>query len=176
MELLDVYDNNGNKTGRVVERGNKNEVFSPNEHIAVSIIFIENSNGEFLIQKTSKEKNDEYSSTGGHVDHNENPDDVIIREVKEELGVDISKDNIIKLGYRLLDFPIRFLYYIKKDINVDELKLQKSEVEYVKYMSIDEINNLIDNNLMNKGHALLFKEILKYKGEEHGKQKEYQKS
>lgn len=174
MELLDVYDDNGNKTGRVVERGNKDEVFSPNEHIAVSIIFIENSKGEFLIQKTSKEKEDEYSSTGGHVDHNENPDDVIIREVKEELGIDISHDNIVKLGYRLLDFPIRFLYYLKKDIDLNDIKVQENEVNYVKYMSIEEINDLIDNNLMNKGHALLFKEILKYKGEENGE--EYKKT
>ena len=169
MELLDVYNDNGKITGRVVKRGDKSEVFAPNEHIAVSIIFIENSKGEFLIQKTSKEKNEEYSSTGGHVDHNENPDDVIIREVSEELGIDISKDNIVKLGYRILDFPIRFLYYLKKDIDLKDIKVQESEVDFVKYMSISEINDIIDKGLMNKGHALLFKEILKYKGENNGK-------
>ena len=54
MELLDVYDDNAKRTGRIVVRGNKDEVFAPNEHIAVSIIFIENSEGKFLIQKTVK--------------------------------------------------------------------------------------------------------------------------
>ena len=162
MELLDVYDNNANRTGRVVERGNKDEVFNNNEHIAVAIIFIENSKGEFLIQKTSKE-NLEYSSTGGHLDHNEDADDAIIREVKEELGVDISIDEVIKLGYRLFDFPLRFLYYLKKDIDIKDIKIQESEVEYVKYMSVKEINDIIDKGQMNKGHAILFKEILKYK-------------
>jgi len=163
MELLDVYDDNGNKTGRVVERENKNEVFNSHEHIAVAIIFIENSNGDFLIQKTPKEKGGLYSSTGGHVDHGEEPDDVIIREVKEEIGIDISNDNIIKLGYRLLDFPVRFLYYLKKDINLSDVIVQEDEVENVFYMSVEEIKELINNNLMNKGHALLFNEILKYK-------------
>ena len=165
MELLDVYDNNGNRTGRVVERGNKNEIFNDNEHIAVSIIFIENSKGEFLIQKTTK-KETEFSSTGGHIDHGEEPYEVIIREVNEELGLDISNDNVVSLGYRLLDFPLRFLYYLKKDVDVNSLKIQKSEVEYVKYMSTDEILELINKGLMNKGHGLLFYEILKYKESE----------
>ena len=43
MELLDVYDDNGVKTGKVVPRGSGDEMFEPHEHIAVSIIFIENS-------------------------------------------------------------------------------------------------------------------------------------
>ena len=67
MELLDVYDSLGNKTGRVVERGNNDETFNEDEHIAVAIIYIENEKGEFLIQKTSKEKGGHYSSTGGHI-------------------------------------------------------------------------------------------------------------
>ena len=162
MELLDVYDNNGNITGRVVERGNKDEVFSENEHIAVSIIFIENDNNEFLIQKTSKKEN-EYSSTGGHIDHGENAYSTIIREVKEELGLDISNEDIVDLGFRIVDFPVRFLYYLKKNVDVSKLKIQKDEVEFVKFMSIDEINELIKKGYMNKGHALMFNEIIKYK-------------
>ena len=31
MELLDVYDSLGNKTGRIVERGKKNEIFSEDD-------------------------------------------------------------------------------------------------------------------------------------------------
>jgi len=67
------------------------------------------------------------------------------------------------LGYRLLDFPVRFLYYLKKDINLSDVIVQEDEVENVFYMSVEEIKELINNNLMNKGHALLFNEILKYK-------------
>ena len=56
MELLDVYDNNGNVTGRKIIRGDKTAVLDENEHIAVAVIFIENDKGEFLIQKTSNIK------------------------------------------------------------------------------------------------------------------------
>lgn len=42
MELLDVYDNLGNVTGRTVIRGDKSVKLNEHEHIAVTIIFIEN--------------------------------------------------------------------------------------------------------------------------------------
>ncbi len=163
MEYLSVFDNNGNRTSRVVVRGDKSTIFNDNEHIGVSIIFIENSEGKFLIQKTSLPKSGEYSSTGGHIDEGEDPFDVIKRETMEEIGIDISHDNIISLGYRLVDFPIRFLYYLKKDIDLNVVKVDKYEVDEVMYLTIDEINELINKGLFNKGHALMFKEILKYK-------------
>ncbi len=165
MELLDVYNSSGNKTGRVVERGNKDEIFNDNEHIAVAIIYIENDTGEFLIQKTSKEKGGHYSSTGGHILHGEDAFSTIVREVKEELGVDIRNDNIISLGHICVDFPVRFMFYLKKNINLNDITLQKDEVESISYMSVDQIKELFDHGLMHKGHYKVFERILQYKQE-----------
>ena len=114
MELLDIYDDYGKTTGRVIKRGDKSVKLSKNEHIAVSVIFIENSKGEFLIQKTSKEKGGEYSSTGGHVNAGETPLESIKREVKEEIGINVDNDNIVELGYLLYDMPLRYMFYLKK--------------------------------------------------------------
>ena len=36
MELLDIYDDEGNKTGRTIIRGDKTAILSPNEHIAIA--------------------------------------------------------------------------------------------------------------------------------------------
>ena len=160
MEYLDVYDSNGNVTGRKVIRGDKSEVFNENEHIAVSVIFIENSKGEFLIQKTSKEKGGNYSSTGGHVDGGETPLEAIKRETKEEIGVNIDNDEIIDYGFMSFDMPLRFLFYVKKDVNVDSLIVQDEEVEYVKYMSVEEIDKLIKTNQMLKSHSIMFNELM----------------
>ena len=88
MEYLNVYDDNLSLLNKKVKRG---EQLPPNEHILITIIYIENNNHEFLIQKTSPEKSGLYSSTGGHVQYKENSKQTIIREVFEELGVDISK-------------------------------------------------------------------------------------
>ena len=161
MEFLDVYDSLGNKTGRVVERGMEDEAFSDDEHIAVAIIYIENNNGEFLIQKTSKEKGGHYSSVGGHIRHGEDALSAVVREVKEELGVDISNDNIISLGHICVDFPVRFMFYLKK--NIDDISLQKDEVEGVSYKSVDEIKDLLDKGLMHEGHYKVLERVLEYK-------------
>ena len=163
MELLDVYDDNAKKTGKVVERGSDDSHFEKGEHIAVAIVYIENSKGEFLIQKTSKEKGGRYSSTGGHVDHDEEPIDSIIREITEELGLNISKDEIEDLGYLLVDFPVRFVFYLKKDIDINDLTIQKEEVESVSFMTIDEIRKLIEEDKMHKGHTMVLQKVLDYK-------------
>lgn len=161
MELLDIYDDNGNKTGRIIERGDKSVKLSKNEHIAISVIFIENDNGEFLIQKTSKEKGNIYSSTGGHVYSGETPITAIKREVKEELGIDISNDLIEEYGYILYDMLLRYIFYLKKNIDLNDVKLQKEEVDYVKYMTKEEIEKLIDNAEMLESHGIMFKELMK---------------
>ena len=168
MELLDVYDNDGKPTGRVVVRRDKTVMLSDNEHIAVGVIFIQNSKGEFLIQKTSKEKGGEYTSTGGHVDSGETPLDSIKREVKEELGLNVDNDNIVELGYFLYDRPIRFMFYLKKDVDIQTLKLQQEEVESAEFMSVDKIKELIEQGLMLISHAKIFNKVLEYLDEIEG--------
>lgn len=166
MELLDVYDNNGNVTGRTIIRGDKTAVLNENEHIAVAVIFIENDNGEFLIQKTSEEKGGEYSSTGGHVDSGETPLTTIKREVKEELGYNIDNEKIEEYGFMLYDMPIRYLYYLKKNIPLSELTIQKEEVAFVEYMSVSKIKELIESNQMLKSHGIMFNELMNTQKEE----------
>ena len=143
MEVLDVYNEEGKRLNKKVFRGSNDQDFEKGEHFAVSVIFIENSNGEFLIQKTPKGK---YTATGGHVQSSEDPRNAIIRETKEELGIDISNEKFVDLGFRVLDFPIRFLYYLKKDYDINDFHLQKSEVESVSYMSVYDIYKLIEEN------------------------------
>lgn len=57
-EYIDLYDENKKLTGEKLfrEKGNKLAVPS-NRYIVVVLAFIENSNGEFLFQMTSKRKN-----------------------------------------------------------------------------------------------------------------------
>ena len=160
MELLDVYDNNGNKTGRTIIRGDKTAILNENEHIAVAVIFIENDNGEFLIQKSSQEKGGVFSSTGGHVVSGEIPLETIRREVKEELGVDIDQEQIEEFGFLLYDKPLRYLYYLKKNFLIDSLTIQKEEVEYVEYMDVPKIKKLIETNQMLKSHGIMFNELM----------------
>ena len=163
MELLDIYDDFGNKTGKVIKRGDKSVKLEQGEHIAVGVIYIENSKGEFLMQKTSDEKGSQYSSTGGHICTGETPIESIKREVEEELGINIDYEDVRELGYLIYDMPVRFMFYLKKDIDINDIKVQEEEVEFVRYMSINEIQELIKNKEITESHGIIFNKILEYK-------------
>ena len=158
MEYLSVYNERREKLNKKVARGEK---LLDGEHILISIIFIEINEGKFLMQKTSKEKGSKYSSTGGHVLENENSKDAIIREVKEELGIDISKDSLVVLGGITLGIPIFDVYYLKKDIDINKLSLQKDEVESVSYLNKKEISKLIREENITKSHGIIFDKFIK---------------
>ncbi len=163
MELLDIYDEFGKKTGRTIVRGDKSVTLNDNEHIPVAIVYIENSNGEFLIQKTSLEKGGNYSSTGGHIESGSDPLSTIVREIKEELNVDVLSDELESLGYIICGRPICYMFYLKKDLDIKDINVQVEEVEYVKYMNKDEILELINDELITKSHGMVFKKILELK-------------
>ena len=57
--------------------------------------------------------------------------------------------------------PIRFIFYVKKDVNLNELTIQEEEVDFVTYMSIEEITNIIERGEITKSHGILFYEVLK---------------
>ena len=161
MELLDIYDDEGNVTGRTIIRGDKTTNLSSHEHIAIAVIFIENNQGEYLIQKTSKEKGGEYSSTGGHVNHNETPLRTIKREVEEELGINIEDELLEEYGFIPYNMPLYYLFYLKKNINLEDVSIQKEEVEFVTYLSKKQIEELIKSEEMLPSHGYLFQELQK---------------
>lgn len=164
MEYLDLYDSNKNKLNKKIVRGNY--TFKDNEHILISVIFIENNNNEFLIQLTSKNKGSIYSSTGGHVTSGSNEFDTIVKELYEELGLVIDKKEITFIKDITINIPIFSLYYLKKDIDLNKIILEKDEVEDVSYLTKEEILKLIDTNKFLTSHGILFKELLEYKNNE----------
>ena len=142
-ELLDVYSRDLEKTGEIVLRGN----IPKTGYILSAGVIIKNSKGEFLIQKTSKEKGDEFANTSGLVISGESPVMCVKREVFEELGLDIDIDKLQFLGCDYHpDFPLIFNFYLlKMDVIINKLKIKKDEVSYVTWMSKDEIKKKIDN-------------------------------
>lgn len=108
-------------------------------------IFIQNNQKEFLIQKRSPQKNGKYGITSGHANPDESPEQAAIREIKEELGISLKKDQL-KLFYTTKEKQeTYYLYFLKKEIDLAKLILQKEEVESVKWCTIEEIENLIKN-------------------------------
>ncbi len=126
-------------------------------HKAVAV-FIINSKKQVLLQKRSKNKKmwpDMWDiSAGGHVLAGEFGFQAIIREIKEELGLSVKKEEIIFIGCStsinkkgdILNKHFNEYYIVTKDIDEKKLKLQKEEVSEVKWINKEEIIERIKNN------------------------------
>lgn len=143
MEFVDVLDEYGNKTGIVKKHSEAKK--DKNYTLAVHI-WIQNSQGEILLQKRSLKKHtypSMWDITGGKVRAFESGIEAIIREVKEELGIDVEAS---ELEY-VLRFPAQqnskpmFLdvYLLEKDIKLESLTLQEEEVEDVCYVPLSTV-------------------------------------
>ena len=72
-EKLDVYDENRNKKGRIIER-KEGEILSSDEYILAIQCWIINSNNEILLtkRKATKKDGNMWEPTGGLVQSGEN--------------------------------------------------------------------------------------------------------
>lgn len=154
-ERFDVLNEKGEYTGRVESREmcHKDGLW----HKAVAVFAI-NSKGQVLLQKRSSNKklwpNTWDITAGGHVLTGEFGFEAIIREIKEELGIDIDKENITFIGSSIssnvkgdiVNNHFNEFYIINKDIDETELELQEEEVSEVKWMDKAEIIERVKNN------------------------------
>ena len=160
MEYLDLYDKNRKFTGKKILRGSGKP--EKGEFINLVIIFIKNDEDKFLIQKTSKEKGSIWATTGGHVKSGQTSYEAILAEVDEELGLDISKEDVKMIDSYIFGVAFMDVYYLNKDINISDLKLQVDEVESVEWFTIDRIKELINEGKVRKGNIKAFESILNY--------------
>lgn len=162
MEKRDLYDKDRNLTGKTIYKG---EDVPEGSYIVVVLAYIQNSEGKFLIQKRSSRKNGLYAATGGHPKSGESSIEGIITEIKEEIGLDVKPEDL-QLYYGGRSESERVFwddYYIKMDIpNIQNLSLQKEEVESVCWLSIDEINSLMNENKFFKNHYEEFEILLNW--------------
>lgn len=154
-ELVDVLNEKGMYTGKVETRENcsKHGLW----HKAVCV-FIINSEGLVLLQKRSATKktwpNMWDVTVGGNVLAGEFGFQAIIRECKEELGIDLVKNDITFIGSMIstnkkgdiINNYFNEYYIANKEVDISKLNLQKDEVSEVKWMDKYEIIEKIKNN------------------------------
>ncbi len=148
MEFLDIYDKNGNSLGFSKSR---EEAHKEGLWHKIVCIFIVNSKKEIIMQRRSNVKpnnpNGWVCSASGHVDAGEDIETAALRELYEEIGVKATKDDLKHLGtvFEGRDIKeaevkhISELFVIYKDVNIDDLILDKEEVSDAKYFKLEEI-------------------------------------
>ena len=157
MEYRDLYDLNRNLTGEKILKG---EEIPDNRAILMVVIFIENSKGQFLMQKRSSLKGGLWATTGGHPKTGETSLEGVLTECSEELGIEITNPTLFKQAASKKAFCD--LYYLKQDIDTSDIILQEEEVDEVKWLSIEEIELLNNTGQFNKGHYMMFKDCLEF--------------
>lgn len=146
MELWDVYNRDRTKTNKTMVRGEK---FEKDAFHLVVHACIFNSKGEMLIQQRQPFKSGWSNmwdiTVGGSAISGETSQTAIERELFEEIGLKISLQNVRP---RLtINFDVGFddIYLIEKEIDKNDLVLQYEEVQRVKWATLDEILQKIDD-------------------------------
>ena len=147
-EYWDIYDKNRKKTGKIVERGVYE--FEPGEyHIVVTGIIL-NSKNEILITKRAEHKKFGlmWECNGGSVLAGETSLQGVIRELKEEVGVEFKKREAIFLkevkgGKKYPDF--KDLWLFRRDVKKEEITFPDGEATDYKWVTIDEFMKMYNN-------------------------------
>ena len=154
MELLDVVDENNNLIGKTEDRELIHQKGLYHREVG---IWIMNEKGEILVQKRSANKKqapNKWGVTAGHVDAGQEPIEVAIREVLEEIGLELSKEDIeflfvVKKYKKFSDTQynnnIQYIYFTKTNREISEYIIQEEELSEVKYISIEELEKIIEN-------------------------------
>ncbi len=167
MGKLDVYNENKEKTGKIVER-KVNQKFTDNEYYLYVQCWIINRKGEILLtQRNSKKLHGGYwEPTGGCVLAGETSDDAVIRELKEELGLSINKENLKHIKTlkqnRKERNCFREIYLLEKNIKLNDIKYSDGEVVDAKFVTLQEMEKLLKENKMVSWLEFFIKEYKKY--------------
>lgn len=139
-ELIDVLDENGNKTGEILT---KEQIHKKGLCHRIVVIAIIDAQGNILMQQRSKDKAQNPGkwdvTSAGHVSSGQTSTEAAIRETLEEVGIKVNEEELeYVLTYRnkenveedYIDDEIYDCYIVKRDkIDLRDIKVQESEVE-----------------------------------------------
>ena len=146
VEYWDVYDKNGKWKRRVIRKGQR--LRNSDYHLIVEG-WILRDDGNFIIQRRSLNKKSFagmwYCSAGGSVISRETPKEGMIREFKEELGIDISEDELKLKRIITEKNTIFYIFLVRKNVSLDEIVMQEEEVMDVDIASVEKIQKMIED-------------------------------
>lgn len=149
-EMLEVLDPQGEKTGGVKPRDevHERELLHP-----VSNVWIYNKHEELLMQKRSENKAQMAgcwgASAAGHIIAEEKPRNEAVREVREELGINVDKTDLEYIGAYKNEIPVpgtdqfdneyAYTFLLEYNGKASDFELNDYEVEKVGFFPLNEL-------------------------------------
>lgn len=161
MEIIDIVDENGIPTGETIERSIAHQTGIRHRTTHIWIVRKKENRIQILLQKRSKNK-DSFPgcydiSSAGHIPAGDEFADSGLRELGEELGIVITKEELIECGIlnvftenefhgiHYVDNQVSKVFLLWKDIEVEDLQLQTEEIESAIWMDFEECKKAVAN-------------------------------
>lgn len=152
MEKFELLDKDGNKTGKIITSPEIDDksLIPQGYYVAIVGVLIINNENEVLLERRSKLKKidpGKWGICGGKIDYNEDPITAGIRETYEEIGVLLNKDEMKMLCVNKSETAYFNIFYVRKNIDINDCKLQKEEVDELRYFNIEKLGQLYDEGV-----------------------------
>jgi len=149
-ELLDILDSEGNFTGKTAlkSEAHRKGWFHPTIHV-----WFYTKDGRLLIQQRAKNKDTHPLlwdvSVAGHISAGEEIETSAIREIQEEIGLTITKNELQKIGVfksvhehseHLVDCEFHHTFLCQLKVPLKDLRKQESEVEDLALISLQQFS------------------------------------
>lgn len=154
-EYFDILDENGNKTGKTKLRS---EVHRDGDWHKAVHIWIINESGDILLQRrcVTKDSNPNMldMSCAGHLTAGDESLTGTIRELKEELNLDINKEDLqfiktLKISSKytstFINNEFDDLYILRTNKKISDMKFQEEEISEIFFVPYNEFRKMVNN-------------------------------
>ena len=165
LELFDILNEDGSKTGAIKERGVAHREGALHGTVHIWIVRENEKSGyDVLLQKRSNHKDSHPGcydiSSAGHISAGDEIMESALRELWEELGLSVQPEQLelfgtthIKFektfyGKRFRDNEISSDFVYRQPVDIDKLNLQESEVSEVRWMDYEECRQKVAQGSM----------------------------
>lgn len=148
-EVWQEYDYNGERLGGIDPNAFEDDKVKLFGGVALMLYRIRNGEMEFLFQHRSKylkANPDKWDvSAGGHINLDEPVIDSLVRETREEIGIEIDKEKVEFAATYLRWKVLISLYFYNWGDRADEFSFDDQEVEEVKWIKYSELRDFFPN-------------------------------
>ena len=165
MEIWDLYDREGKRTGKTWERsfGGHKQIPDGYFHMVVDIL-VQHVDGSFLLTKRDMCK-DVYpgyweAGAGGSAIAGEEPLDAAKRELFEETGLAPIRMELVSHTFREQSHSMFYSFIAIVDADKDSIVLQEGETVDYKWVDDRGLIEYVDSDTAIKSHNDRYKEVI----------------